>query len=197
MTKKWCITAGVALYLAMAGCSNNPFYPHAQVIVTKISSLDEKAGSGIVQTFSTTGSTATTTTSTTTPIFKVVYTYNNPVIKLENTKGLPRVIYNKAISIYTIEGKTLPPKETTLTITLLSGGTFDGTIPILDNDADVRNSVYPGDSPVKMAQGSVDVTLVGRDDNGYEIRTSFFTNLKFTSDFGNVSDVSDIIGGLK
>lgn len=188
MSKKWYVQAGLALGIVLAGCSNNPFYPHADVIITKISSLDEKKGAGIEQKFSTTS---------TKGMIRVEYTYSNPIVKLENRKGLPRVIFNKAISVYNIEGTTLPQKETTLTITLLAGGTFEGTIPILDNDADLRNAVFPGDSPVKMSQGSAEITLVGKDDNGWEIKTSFFSNLKFTSDYGNVTEAGDVIGGLK
>ena len=186
MAKKWYLNVGaIALTLLAMGCSNNPFYPKAEAVITNISSADDKKGAGIEQKYS----------AKTKDLIRADYTYYNPKIKLENRKGLPRIIFDKAYVIYNIDGIETPLKTVKLTITVMGGSTFEGTLPILDSDSDLRNIVYPGDSPAKVTEGSAEIVLSGKDDNGYNIETGFYTPLKFYTDLSGVTDIS-IIPGL-
>lgn len=155
------------------GCGplNNPFLPSAELSVTKISSADAVNGVSILQSFKKSGS-----------FLMAEYKYNEPTISIVNKPGLPRVIFKQVIAEYTLGDKKLPALNRPITITIPSGGTFDGSVPILSLSDDLRNSVFPNDTFFGISSGLAEVTLLGIDDNNNVIATKFTTPIKFQTD---------------
>ena len=157
--------------LSSYGCNvewNNPFYPKAELSVTRITSPDTEKGVGIVQTLDLDNN-------------KVEYKFNNPIIDIQNRTNLPRVIFKQAIVSYTVGSVQIPSIRFPILVTVPEGGQFNGTISILQQKEALINTVFPNDTPTTVLSGNAEVSLLGLDDNGYVIVTQFVTPIGFSS----------------
>lgn len=157
--------------LSSYGCNvewNNPFYPKAELSVTRITSPDTEKGVGIVQTLDLDKN-------------KVEYKFNNPIIDIQNRTSLPRVIFKQAIVSYTVGSVQIPSIRFPILVTVPEGGQFNGTISILQQKEALINTVFPNDTPTTVLSGNAEVSLLGLDDNGYVIVTQFVTPIGFSS----------------
>lgn len=157
----------------LAGCSNNPFNPAAELRVMDVRSTLSEEGrfAGIRQSSEKEGEQS-----------YILYTYSDPVVLLENREGLPSVNFNRFTSRISLsDGTRLPLKEYPLSKGMLDGEQTEIQFPILSADTDVRNVVYPGNNAPRVQDGVAEVTLYGTDLNGHKIELSFSTSLRFES----------------
>jgi len=162
----------VASATVLTSCDNNPFLPQADLTILSIQSLDKDKGVGIVQSFKKAGETNV----------QVTYKYNEPILKIENKTGLPRVTFKEMIINFTVGNQKLPTVRRKMLVTVPNGGTYDGTVSILAQAEDVIYSVYPNDSMADISSGQADVVLIGLDENGNTILLPFTTSLVFTTE---------------
>jgi len=157
----------------LSACTNNPFNPAAELRIMDVRSSLSGEGrfAGIRQSAETSGGNSFT-----------LYTYSDPVIKIQNREGLPPVNFTRFTSRITLaDGTRLPLKEVPLSKGMLEGEEVEIQFPILSADTDIRNVVYPGNNAPRVQDGIVDVTLYGRDLNGHDVNVSFTTTLRFES----------------
>jgi len=176
----------VASLSVLSSCDNNPFSPQADLTILSIKSSDTVTNSvGIIQSFKQAG---------TSKNVQVTYKYNEPILKIENKVGLPRVVFKEMILNFTIGNKQLPAIRKKTLITVPNGGSYEGTVSILAQCEDVIYSVYPNNSMVDMSSGQVDVVLIGLDENGNTILLPFTTALVFTTE-APTFDVDTVLNG--
>jgi len=178
----------VASFLAFSiyGCNvqfNNPFMPKAELSITNIkagasiggetaTSSSASKGVGIFQSFKTAENSS----------IIALYSFVDPEVTIENRKGLPRVIFKQLIVEHTIKGKKLPATVYPISITIPSGGTFTGSIPLVSNSDDMKAIVFPNETFSEVSSGFSEGTLLGLDDNGYLVTLKFSTPTKFETD---------------
>ncbi|MFN8673584.1 MAG: hypothetical protein U0457_16045 [Candidatus Sericytochromatia bacterium] len=190
---KLAIVASI-LSFAIYGCNiqfNNPFMPKAELSVTGI-----KAGAAVG------GDAASTSTAVkgvgifqsfkTAENGSIIASYNlvDPEVTIENRQGLPRVIFKQLIVEHTIKGKKLPATVYPISITIPSGGTFKGSIPVISNSEDIKSIIYPNNTFAEVYSGFSEGTLLGLDDNGYLITLKFSTPTKFETDPSGIKVVA-------
>ena len=163
--------AALVLGAATSACSNNPFIPHAEPRVVEVKSSQGEEFVGIKQSLGEENG-----------VPFILYTYIEPVVRLENSAGFPEVNFKRFSSRVTLaDGTTLPTKEFSLIKVLPSGGNADIQFPIMSVDSDIQNVVYPGNNAPRVKDGVIDIILFGTDLNGYEIQVPVTVSLKFQS----------------
>lgn len=179
---------------------NNPFNPRAELRIVDIKgSAQEGAGLdsfiGIRQSAGQEGGQSFT-----------LYTYTDPVITLELIQGFPLVNFTGFRSkVKLSDGTELPVKEFSLSkgfprasdagaAAPIAGGGAAGVpipvvittqvdiqFPILSSDNNIRETVYVGNNAPRVSQGTAEVELFGKDENGHEIIVPFTVPLNFSS----------------
>jgi hypothetical protein len=164
--------AALLLVLPMPlACTNNPFNPKAELVVTKV-----EPPSGMPLNFSGMVGIAMDQTKPSEPLFL----YADPSVTVQNGLKQPEAYLNEAIIEATIGQTKLPTKRFPITMSVPKGGTVTATIPFLRGDPDIRNAAFPNQTP-NLVEGLATVTLMGKDRNGNEVSAAFSTALSFTT----------------
>ncbi|MBC7542158.1 MAG: hypothetical protein H7338_05445 [Candidatus Sericytochromatia bacterium] len=162
-----------ALLAIPLACSNNPFNPRSTVVVTKVLSPTDLTNVAFM------GQIGIALDKSVNP---PVYVYADPQITIQNGPKEPEAYLNEAIISVTLGGTTvLPTKRFPVVIVVPKGGEYTGILPFLRSDPDVRNAVFPNNTPTRGTQGIAKITLLGKDRNGNEISAAFSTPLTFAT----------------
>lgn len=153
------------------------FIPKADLSLTEIKSSDTEKGISILQTFKRDGT-----------ILTAQYKYNEPQLTIVNRAGLPKVIFKQAITQFTIGNTQIPPQKVAIAVTVPSGGTFSGSVPVLSSSSDILNAVFPNNSLATVQSALFQSTLLGVDDNNNLITLNFSGPIRFESDPANFQD---------
>jgi hypothetical protein len=158
------------------GFVQNPFVPRAELRILDVNSSEEGRFVGIRQSSQQEGLNTF-----------IVYTYAEPIVRIEARAGFPVVNFKRFTSRVTLsDGTVIPTKEYPLSIGMLSSAT-DATIisevrfPILSADRDIQNVVYPGNNAPRVLDGRAEIVLYGRDANGYDVQIPLSVPLAFES----------------
>lgn len=173
-----------AMTLPMA-CTNNPFNPRAELVVTEVKATRSTTTVvrgfedriGIAQMYEKADSQVPT------------FFYADPQVTIKSGPQQPEVYIDTAVVTYTIGQTTLPAKRLPMIVTVPKGGQVSQTVPILRSDADLRNAVFPNNTPTMGTEGFAEVTLLGRDKNGNETSVAFTAPLTFVTMVGGATIV--------
>lgn len=168
----WLSAACLSL-AALNACTsiNNPFNPRAELRILDVSSSEEGRFVGIRQS-------ATKEAENT----FIIYTYAEPVLRLESRTGFPVVNFNRFTArISLADGTNLPAKEYPLTKGSVEGQEISIQFPIMSADRDVQNVVFPGNNAPRVRDGRAEIVLYGVDVNGNNIEIPVSVPLSFES----------------
>jgi hypothetical protein len=178
---------------------NNPFNPKAELRIIDITGAGAEGDGansfiGIRQSASQENGQAIT-----------LYTYIDPVVTLETIEGFPLVNFTSFNSkVKLADGTQLPVKKFSLNkgfprpsgagaaagaaggaggvaIPVVNTTQVDIQFPILSSDTSIQETVYVGNNAPRVTQGTADVELFGKDENGHEIVVPFTVPLNFSS----------------
>ena len=163
------LLAGISV--GTSACSNNPFFPHAEIRILDVSSSEEGRFVGIRQSADVENGIPVT-----------LYSYVEPVLKIENQVGLPPVNFERFTSEITLsDGTQLPIKDFPLSKGMVESQELEIQFPIMSVDRDIQNVVFPGNNAPRVSDGIARVTLHGTDLNGNSISVPFTVPLRFES----------------
>lgn len=112
----------------------------------------------------------------------IVYSYVEPVVKLELLPGYPDVNFSRFSSKITLsDGTQLPTKEYPLSKGTSGSGTLSIQFPIMSADHDLQNVVFPGNNAPRVRDGVASLILYGKDTNGNNIQVPLTVPLSFES----------------
>jgi hypothetical protein len=158
-----------ALLAIPLACTNNPFNPKSELVVTSVTAggAGQGAFAGLVG------------IALDQSVNPAVYVYSDPQITVKSGSKQPEAYLDTALISITLGQTKLPTKKTPVVIYIAKGGSYTGIVPVLHGDSDVRNAVFPNNTPTRGQEGIARVTLLGKDKNGNEISTDFTTPLSF------------------
>jgi hypothetical protein len=165
------LAAALLLLPMPLACTNNPFNPRAELVVTKV-----EPPTGMPTTFTGMVGIALDQTKPQEPLFL----YADPTVTIQNGPKQPESYLTEAIIEATIGQTKLPTKRFPITIAVPKGGTVTAIVPFLRGDPDYRNAAFPNQT-ANAIEGMALVTLMGKDRNGNEVSAGFSTALSFTT----------------
>jgi hypothetical protein len=161
-----------ALLLLPLACTNNPFNPKAELVVTRVESPPGVTNASFMGMIGI----AMDQTKPNEPLF----IYADPSVTIQNGLQMPEAYIQEAIIEATIGQVKLPTKRFPMTVAVPRGGAVTTLVPFLRGDPDFRNAAFPNQT-ANMIEGMAQVTLTGKDRNGNEISASFSTALSFAT----------------
>lgn len=164
-----CLAVGISV--GISACSNNPFNPHSELRILDVASNETGRFAGIRQSVAEENGRSV-----------IIYTYAEPVVKIENRAGFPGVNFSRfSAKISLADGTVLPTKEYPLTKGINAGTTSDVQLSIMSADRDLQNVVYPGNNAPRVRDGRAEVVVFGTDLNGNNVEVPFSVPLSFES----------------
>lgn len=153
------------------GRFQNPLNPTAQIRVLDVSSSEEGRFVGIRQEAQQVNNQTV-----------LIYTYVEPVVKLEVLAGYPNVSFTGFTSKITLaDGTQLPSKQYPLSKGTSQPGEFSVQFPIMSSDRDLQNVVFAGNNAPRVRDGSASIVLSGTDLNGNSVQVPLTVPLSFES----------------
>jgi len=164
------LSAGISACTSDGGFQN-PLNPTAQLRVLDVSSSETGRFVGIRQEIKQVNNQNV-----------LVYTYAEPVVKLELLAGYPNVTFSSFSSkIPLADGTQLPTKTYPLSKGTSGAGEISIQFPIMSSDRDLQNVVFAGDNAPRVRDGSASVVLLGTDVNGNRIQVPLTVPISFES----------------
>jgi len=126
----------------------------------------------------------------------IIYTYSEPVVKIQVLDGFPAVNFNRFTANITLaDGTVMPQKDYPLSkgtgqnlapvpgqpVVALPPQELDIQFPILSSDRDLQSVVFPGNNAPRVRDGRAEIVLFGKDLNGNDIQVPLSVPLAFES----------------